>query len=521
MGIRLRRWWAWAGIGTPVFALMVLVVVAAVRADETAGYKPPHDRPGPAVERIQYRAVPAAEAGQAFRAGDIDLYAFGLRPSVAVGLKGTPGTRFYEAPATTLCLVLNPAPAKEGSLNPLSLPEVRRSLQLLVDRSFIAQDIYRGLANPMATYVSPFDFDYLIAAEVVREQGLRHAPDLARERIARAMTEAGAVLREGRWQYQGKPVTLKFVIRTEDERRDIGDAVATTLERSGFTVERLYRDFGPAIQTVHESDPALLEWHLYTEGWAKVAGERWDYATANQMASPWQGNMPGWLEEGFWQYQSPTADEVGKRLYRGEFQSLDERNALYRQLLETSLEDSIRVWLVVVMNAFPTGDQLTGVTEDIGAGPRNLWTNRAAYVPGRDILRIGNLNVWTASSIWNTVDGFSDIFSVEIWRNLSDPAVWRHPASAQPIPLRAAYQVETAGPQGKLPVPADAFLWDAKAREFRKVGPGVQATSKVTLDFSRYFQSNWHHGQRITMADLVFSLYQGFDMAFDLKKAEV
>ena len=27
MGVRLRRWWAWAGIATLVFALMVPVVV--------------------------------------------------------------------------------------------------------------------------------------------------------------------------------------------------------------------------------------------------------------------------------------------------------------------------------------------------------------------------------------------------------------------------------------------------------------------------------------------------------------
>jgi peptide/nickel transport system substrate-binding protein len=344
---------------------------------------------------------------------------------------------------------------------------------------------------------------------------------LGRDRIAQAMTTAGAILQNGRWHYQGKPVVLKFVIRTEDERRDIGDTASNFLERVGFTVERLYRDFGPAIQMVYRTDPASLEWHLYTEGWAKVTGDRWDYSTANQMAAPWQGNMPGWLEEGFWQYQNPKADEVGKRLYRGEFQSLEERNTLYRELLEASLEDSIRIWLVVVLNAFPTGDQLTGITEDIAAGPRNLWTNRAAYMPGRDTLRIGNLNVWTASSIWNTVGGFSDIFSVEIWRNLSDPATWRHPGSAQPIPFRATYQVETAGPQGKLPVPSDAFLWDAKAREFRKVAPGTQAISKVTLDLSRYFQSRWHHGQPIAMADLAFSLYQGFDIAFNEKKSEV
>lgn len=504
----------------PVVMALLMVVTSLVVRGET-GYKPPHNQPGPAAERIHYSAVSLDEAGHALRAGDIDLYAFGLRVAAAVGLRGSPGVRLYEAPATTLSLILNPAPATEGSLNPFSLPEVRRALHLLVDRDFLAQEVYRGMAKPMYTFVTPFDFDYLIAAEVIQERGIRHAPDLARERISRAMTEAGAILKEGRWHYRDKPVVLKFVIRIEDERRSIGDAISSVLEKIGFAVERLYRDFGPAISLVYGSDPARLEWHLYTEGWVKAVAVRWDATIANQMAAPWFGRMPGWQEKGFWQFESPQADDLGKRIYRGEFKSLEERNVLYREMLKISLEDSVRIWLVVETRAIPTSDKLVGVTEDIAAGPRNIWTFRTAYMPGRDILRIGNLHVWTAASIWNMVDGFRDLYSVDIWRNLADPAMWRHPASAQPMPHRATYEVETAGPEAKLSVPKDAFLWDAAAREFRPVAPGTKATSKVTLDFSRYFQSRWHHGQPITMADLVYSIYYGFDMAYNPRKATV
>ena len=36
--------------------------------------------------------------------------------------------------------------------------------------------------------------------------------------------------------------------------------------------------------------------------------------------------MPGWREEGFWQYENPELDELGKTLYRGEFKSREERD---------------------------------------------------------------------------------------------------------------------------------------------------------------------------------------------------
>ncbi len=500
---------------------LITVTLSSWVAEAQVDYKPPHEKPGPAVDRIYYRAIPMDEAGHALRRGDIDFYAFNLGVATAMGLKGAPGIRLYEAPALTNALILNPAPAPPGLLNPLAIPEIRQALQLVVDRDFIAQELFRGMAKPMKSFVTPYDFDYLIAAEVIREKGIRYAPDLARDRISKAMKEAGAVFRDGRWYYGDKPVVLKFVIRTEDERRHIGDAISSELEKLGFSVERLYRDFGPAISLVYGSDPAALGWHLYTEGWVTGVAVRWDDTRANQFAAPWFGRMPGWQEAGFWQFENPKADEIGKRLSLGKFKDVEERNALYREIIRISLEDSVRIWLVTVTNAFLTSDQLIGVTEDIAAGPRNLWTPRTAYIPGRDTLRIGNLHVWTASSFWNTVDGLRDLYSRDIWNNLWDPAMWRHPGSAQPMPFRATYKVETAGPEGKLPVPEDAFIWDAAAREFRKVAPGTTATSKVTVDLSRYFQSRWHHGQPITLADLVYSLYYGSDIAYNPRKAEI
>ena len=97
----------------------------------------------------------------------------------------------------------------------------------------------------------------------------------------------------------------------------------------------------------------------------------------------------------------------------------------------------------------------------------------------------------------------------------------RHPFTGLPIPMRASYEVQTAGPSGKLAVPADAQMWDANAGRWADVGSGAQATSLVTFDYSKYFQAPWHHGQRITMADLVYDIYQNFDMVYGPEKSQV
>jgi hypothetical protein len=76
--------------------------------------------------------------------------------------------------------------------------------------------------------------------------------------------------------------------------------------------------FAPALLTVYGTDPALLQWHIYTEGWGRGAAERYDSGTINQMYAPWLGNMPGWQEVGFWQYEHERLDEVGMRIFQGD-----------------------------------------------------------------------------------------------------------------------------------------------------------------------------------------------------------
>lgn len=224
---------------------------------------------------------------------------------------------------------------------------------------------------------------------------------------------------------------------------------------------------------------------------------------------------------GYWQYEHPELDEIGKRIFMGDFTTPEERNQLYLKATELGLKEAVRLWIVTVINNFPAVTGLEGVTEDITAGPKGLWTLREAYAPGEQELTVGHLWVWTERTTWNPVTGFGDVYSIDIWKNIADPPIVRHPFTGIPMPFRAEYQVESAGPIGKLDVPPDAFLWDADAGKFLPVGAGVKATSKVTFDYSKYLQSRWHHGQPITMADVLYSIYQSFDLVYNQDKAAI
>lgn len=505
-----------------VIALLVgLELAPGVLAQSPDDYQPPHDRPGPASERIQFQSFHVDLAGQSLQNGDMDFYLFSLKTEAARQLQDSTDITMYQAPATSISLILNPAPAIEGELNPFSIREVRQALQYAVDRRFIAEEIYKGLAEPMLAHVGPFDYDYLTVYDELKGQDITYDPEFARDLVEQAMTGAGATLQDDKWHYNDRPVQVKFIIRVEDERREVGDLIRAELDKLGFTVVPTYLNFAPAILSVYGTDPQVFQWHLYTEGWGRGAAERFDYGTANSMNAPWLGNMPGWQEVGFWQYENERLDELGQNLFQGNFRSVEERNEIYEEITDISLQESVRVWLATIVNSLPTDNNLQGVTQDISAGPKSIWTLREAHIPGSDTLTVGNLWVWTERTTWNPVGGFGDLYSVDIWNNVHDPPLWRDPFTGVPIPFRAEYEVTTAGPEGKLDVPSDAKLWDAANDEFIPVGDGVQATSKVIFDYSKFFQSKWHHGEPITMADVVYTISQGFDRALDEDKSKI
>jgi peptide/nickel transport system substrate-binding protein len=134
---------------------------------------------------------------------------------------------------------------------------------------------------------------------------------------------------------------------------------------------------------------------------------------------------------------------------------------------------------------------------------------------------VGHQWVWTERTTYNPVGGLGDVYSVDLWRNLADPPIWNDPFTGIPQPFRATYEVETAGPEGTLDVPADALTWDVASKAWVPVAPGTQAVSKVTFDYSRYLNAAWHHGQPITVADAIYSIAQTFDRAYDPEKARI
>ncbi len=520
--------------------------------------------PGPATDRIEWTRVTLEEVGTALETGAIDVYVYGIRARTAQELAGKPGIKLYTAPAGLVDFGLNPAPVytttleglldkrlaalqlgvpeaaitylshtEDGNtyvelgahpdygINPLAFRQIRFALNYLVDRKFIADHIYNGYAIPMYTFLAPADPTYTIIADIVAKYKFEYNPALAEQMITSVLEAVGAYKIGDKWYYADQPIKLTFIIRIEDERHEIGLLLANELERIGFTIEKQEVTFAIAIRKVYLTNPADFEWHIYTEGWGKGALDRWDMGTINQFGAPWFGWLPGWADPEYWNYKNETIDELGQKIYFGKFNSFDEYVELYRQATELIIQESVRVWVATIQNIYPARAEVKGVTVDLGAGFRSLYFTREVYIPGSDTVKVGHRWAWTATSVWNPFGGFDDVYSVDPMRATYDYMMWFHPFNGEPIPFRADFEVETAGPTGTLEVPADAVTWDAVNDQWVAVGSGVTATSKVTFDMSKYIGTKWHHGVEITWADVLASWVTSYEIAYDPEKSQL
>ncbi|MEO3993340.1 MAG: ABC transporter substrate-binding protein [Desulfurococcaceae archaeon TW002] len=549
-----------------LLSLILIGVVVAFSAVVGA-----QQRVGPGSESITFKRYPVAmpdAIAAAFQAGELHAYIFGLRPAQLDAFKPVEGIiKYVTAPAGLLSIILNPAPIKIVNLsgdqtsktpkeianmlgvpeniivqyyydseknvtfvdlaadgekiNPLGIKRIRFALNYIANRDYIVNTLYRGYASPMYTFLSAYDPDYALIVDIILSYNFKYDVYYARKIVSEEMTKAGAYLVGGKWYYAGNPVVLKFIIRIEDERLDIGKEFSKDLQFLGFTIDETITTFDVAIGKVYDTDPAEFEWHLYTEGWGKGAPDKYDAGTINQMCAPWVGYMPGWQTEGWWWYRNDFIDEYGKNIYLGKFTSKEERNAWYRDVTKACIEDAIRIWLATSMSIHPVVKDMGGITTDLGAGMRSPYNTKGVYVPRKPDLTFGHLWVYTARTIWNIYGGFTDVYSVDIQRATYDPMLWPHPHNGLPIPIRSEYEVITAGPDGKLPIPSDAIWWDASRGKwvYANALGRVNATSLVKYDMSKYVGTKWHHGITITWADILASWALWLDIVYNETKA--
>ncbi|MEM1566653.1 MAG: ABC transporter substrate-binding protein [Candidatus Bathyarchaeia archaeon] len=415
-----------------------------------------------------------------------------------------------------------------GKLNPFSVPRIREAINYLVDREYIANEICRGLAVPRYLAITPSFPDYARLIDTARLLEMQYHYDFqkAKEIITTEMLKLGATLEDGKWKYNDEDVTLIFLIRKEDERKDMGDYIATQLEKLGFTVDRQYKTSAEASPIWIGSDPAEGKWHLYTGGWVTTAisrdqADNFDYFyTPRGRPDPlWQAYKP-----------DPEFDYIAYRLGIRDYSSMEERNELMARALELSMKDSVRVWLVNRVSPWVARNEIS-LTADLAGGFYGCWiwphTIRFRNQVG-GVVKIGTTML--LNDPWNPVAGSNWIYDQMIIRATYDSSLLPDPFTGLYWPNRiknAAVYVEKGIPVTKtldwltldfvdeITVPTDAWYgWNATTKQIITTPPGTRAKAKVVVRYDdNLFNIKYHDNTTMSLADFIFNFIITFDRA--------
>ena len=496
---------------------------------------PESDRMGAWVDEVIFTEENSAEAAASqLNAGQLDIYAYTVAEApVFETVKESSNLSYSEAAGSNVALMFNPAPFANGDLNPFSDQQIREAMHWLVDREYIVQEIYKGLAIPRYSVLSTVFPDYALYADVMRALESKYSYDFdkAEAVVNERMTELGAELVDGKWSYNGSTISLLFVIRTEDNRLPIGDYFAGQLELLGFEVERLYKNRTEASPYWVQSDPAEGTWHLYTAGWISPSISRDEGVQFSGYFTPRGFGIP------LWQVYAPPAefDEAALKLESNDFQNLDERRALFETVLPYSMSEAYEIWVVDEVSFSPRISELS-VAADLAGGTAGsyIWaqTLRFAGEEGGSV-RISQPGILVEP--WNPIGGSNWIYDSMPQRGLSDNGAVPDPFTGLALPQRlekAEVVVEEGLPvtstldwvdlqfEPSITVPEDAWLdWDATEQRFITVGEaypeGLTTKTKTTVYYPEgmFDAVTWHDGTNLSAADFVMSMIMLFDPA--------
>ncbi len=474
--------------------ILALIVVSLIHNDSFAEKSTFFD----SVKFIQY--LDENTALEEVRNGNLDIYYYRISSDRLENQKLREGLKVFDSTGGSYSILVNPA--ESNDFNPFSIKDVRFALNYLIDRKLIVNELMGGYGAPMISYYSPSDPEYLTIIEQLETYNFRYNPILAEEMISNALQENSATKSNGKWEINHKPIEITIFIRSDDPvRKSIGEILSSELEKVGFIVKKDYGDLNKAFVAVYGSDPAEMKWNLYTEGWGRSAFVRYDSVGLSQMYSPWFSNMPGFNNPSYWNYKNEYLDSITQKIYTGDFQSEEQRADLIQDAIAEGVDQSVRIFLASKIDQYVANEKMEGIVNDLGAGIPSRFTPINARSEDKELV-IGVKQIYQGA--WNPVMGLGDTYSRQIWGIISDPITFKHPFTGKTFPVRADWDVETAGPNGKLNLPDDVIMWDPVEQRWEKVPPGTQATSKVRFDFKF---SNWHNGQKMDMNDILHSLY--------------
>ena len=524
--------------------VLVLAASSALVLPAQATQQP---KKGPIVDRVLFDVRMQEDIGLKDTAeGRTDVFLYPVQGNTYRSLPADTQKKLdvYNVPSGSWSLMVNPIPNEapytvtvDGReyFNPFAIRDVRYALNFLINRKYIVDEILGGAGGPMFTMATPGQpgtYRYNLIPVKLGMTPTGNEKKAIQDITSALQTASQLPALQGKlvkgdtfWQWNGADLTVKVLIRVDEPngRLKEGRYIADQIEKAGIRVERLEWDRAKCVEVAYKDDPARYEWNIYTEGWGAGDTRRYWDNIVSQWYAPWQGYQAGGANPHFWRYTNDEIDALTRKVQNGQFKDAGEYWDAILRATELGLREATRVQVSYQSQLFAVNKARFNRRMVYGLGDGlDAWSLITADVKpeknGERVLRVTQLSARGSlfTSAWDPVgvDGFKDMYSLFISAPTVDRATFVTPNTAEDAPLRASWQdVLTkvsvgSGDKGepavlgRIPVPADAIVYDPRQSAWVPVGPGVTSFSRATYT---YKWGNWHTGIPIGIADVMYA----------------
>ena len=213
---------------------------------ESPAEAPTTTRTGAWVDEIVFTSIDEVPNAVAqLQAGQLDMYpSQSSDPDTYNIVKADPNLAYSNSYGYWVSIMFNDAVFNNGKLNPFSNPKIREAVNWMIDRDYIVQEGMGGLGTPRYIPILSTFPDYPRYADLARPLEAKYAYnfDKANSVISAELEGMGAVKdANGKWTYKGEQIVIVGLIRSEDERKIIGNYACDQFEKLGFACERQVR----------------------------------------------------------------------------------------------------------------------------------------------------------------------------------------------------------------------------------------------------------------------------------------
>lgn len=496
--------------------------------------EPPTTRKGGWLDEIIFTSIDEIPNAVAqMQAGQLDVYNFGSSDVETLEVvKNDPNLAYVTSYGSFDRILFNTAVFNNGTLNPFSNPKIREATNWLVDRDYVVQELMGGLGTPRYVAILSAFPDYALYADLIRPIEAKYAYNEAKadEIITAEMETMGAVKgADGKWMYNDELVTVIGLIRSEDERQQIGIYFCDQLEKIGFTCDRQVRTRTELSPIWAQTPPADGKFGFYTAGnyWPNLVRDE-----GGNFLFDFCPDLAGaTAEEAF--VCTDELHEVAQKLYTFDFKTMEERRELFAKALPLGMENSAYMSIADKNSYFPLKSDLI-VASDLSAGIGGavLWPYTARW-PGKEGGTLRSANAGILTGPWNPQAGhnwlmeFNLIYAAQDMGAFPDPYTglyWPQRIEKATVkvvegtPINQTMDWVTLETAPEIKVPGDAWIdWNAETQTFitvdEKYPEGLTAKISTTVYYPADFWTTvkYHDGSPISMGDFVLLMIAQFD----------